>query len=884
MKKWKRIWALLLTAVILTGNCSNQVILAEESEWETQSEYLRETAEESTGVEKEAEETDQDTETEVLTETEIVTGTDSEETEIIISDPESETESEMTSEIVSESVSETEEIGEEETTETESETESETEVADYGIDLFEMTIRPSGTLISQVSGWKAVSASTKFSSQFRPVKFYPGVSKMELFNSSSQVTVGTTSSGRKYLYPKTSGQGGKFGAIYRKVLYYNHKWYDLKMTVTNYTTEINCDGGGKTESYPFIIMYPDSIEWRFNQALGGLVMKCEFFENGTGSKTAVNTRFQWWDVDGGQRFGMKTENGSVAGRYYYSGSPVYVQRGQSLAGMGNLEMVVGQGNDTPASDPKFCVTYELANCSTYYMAIGPRDHIDNDDYSYSKTKINEMNEKLAAGQASNADGNEALQQTDSSLSIIETPAPEKKVSSDGKTWTDQITLNTPADSYWYQIGQFVPWQDKNAYYQTFGIRDMLPAGVTYQGNLKIIREEDGTDVTGSFTAEQKNQLLSISAKSGSLTANSFYAYHYLIRFQVKWNLAVLKPQYSLNTGTYKVRNTASVFYRHVSESKETEKGSNEVITISTVSRKEQEPPVKYLEEDMQKKELSLLSAEDEITFSVQQILPENETAFLPSSVLMKDQLESCLELQKITVEVQKKGSGRFETVQNTQIQNQENLLTVKVPFSKDYNGGTIRWKMVCRIRKNADLSAWKKKEADGSTWIKVPNEADVALEWSTGTPSSVSKKTNQVLVKMRINHIRLTKEIQAEDIVWAHGNPTFTLGITGTDANGSRHSYYQTVEFQSKSTPAAGKVSLSVEFEVPAGSYEAFEEKTMRYHLKEIRQITNGTGQNDRVYFDLKNGGDGSAVFFNGKTTDQDESHTDFVRNVIKVK
>ena len=898
IKKQKRIRAFFLAGMMCFFSVQNVVAVAQESSNEIPVAYTEEIQENTVA------ETDTETEINTEPETEFVTEAVTESyTEVVIdTETESQTDTvkwteESTEEIQTDTETESERLSEEITdseaeTQTESDTETETEsdILDETEDeddrmmLLDMTQRPSGTAIANTSGWKAVTSGTRFSSQYRPVKFYNGVSKLELFNTSSQVTIGTTSSGKKYFYPKRTGQGGKFGAIYRKVLYYNHKWYDLKMTVTNYTSEVHCDGGGKTESYPFILMLPDAIEWRFNQALGGLVMKCEFLENGSGNKAAVNTRFQWWDVDGGQRFGIKNENGSIAGRYYYSGSGVYVQKGQSIAGVGNLEMVVGQGDDTPTSDPRYCVTYELANCSSYYMAIGPRDHIDQDDYSYSKTRLKEMNTKLANGQASNADGNETLQQTDSSLSIIDTPAPEKKVSLDGKNWDSQIALHTPADSYWYQVGQFVPWQDRNAYYQAFAVKDNLPVGVTYVGNVKIVREEDGADMTGNFTVEQKGQSVTISAKSAALSGKSFYGYHYLIRFQVKWNLSVLKPVYSQNTGTYKVRNIAAVQYRHSTESTSTEKKSNEVMTTSSISRKEQESPVKYLDLEIQKKEKNLLSEDEEIVFAVQQKLPENETSFLPEAVILTDQLENCLELQTAAAEIQKKGSSKFEPIQNTQIQNQENKITIKVPFIAAYNGGTMRFQMKCKLRKNVDLTGWTKKEGDGSSWIKVPNEASVALQWNAGSPTSVSKKTNQVLVKLRIHHIRLTKEIQAEDIVWAHGNPTFTFKVQGTDTNGKQHVYYQTVVFQKQNTASMGKVNSTAEFIVPAGIYEASEEKTMRYHLKEIQAIVNGTRQNNQVCFTLQNGGDGSAVFCNEKVTDQEESHTDFVRNVIRVK
>lgn len=891
MKKIRKICALLLAVTVLMGNVQAMDIQSGEEKLGLYYESTEMEDETKKDTEKSAEtENQSETEEKLPGETEEQEESkDPEETEQIIpeeatekkteADTECETESENGTETESETKSESESETESET-ESESETEEET---DSGIELFAMTLVPSGTLISNVWGWQAVSADTRFSSEYRPVKFYPGISSMELFNFSDQVVIGTTGSGRNYLYPKSAGQGGKFGAIYRKVLYYNHRWYDLKMTVTNYTTQIDCDGSGKATSYPFIVMFPNSIEWRFNQALGGLVMKCEFLENTTGNKTAVNTRFQWWDVDGSQRFGMKAEDGWVAGRYYYSGSPVYIQSGQTIAGVNNLEVAVGQGSDTPASDPRYCVTYELANCSTYYMAIGPRDHIDDDNYSYSKSRINSINEKLANGQETGADKSEALRQTDSSLAIIDTLTPEKTVSSDGYNWTLENRLSSVNDSYWYRIRQFIPWQDSNAYYQWLQFQDYLPTGVIYDGNFRVIREEDGKDMTGNFVVEQDGQLLKITPAGSLLADSTFYGYHYLVHFYVHWDLSGMVPQYQDNTAVYTVKNTASILYQH-NVGNVTEKWSNEVTTTGLAERKEQEAPIKYLDQDIQKTEKDMKSEEEEILFTVQQKIPEKNGPFQVQAAVMTDLLEDCLELREVTVERQRNGESISENVENTEIQQQEKKLTVKVPVYEADQGAVLKFCIKCSIKKKIDLSAWKKKEADGSTWIRIPNEASVALEWNAGVPSSVVKNTNQVQVKLRLNRIKLIKEIQAEDIVWAHGNPTFTFGIRGTDANGRQRRYYQTVEFRQEDTPKEGKVRLMAEFEVPAGNYEAFEEKTMRYQLKEICEIVNGTKQTDKVSFGLENGGDGAAVFCNEKTTDQDESHTAFVENVIKAK
>ena len=744
-----------------------------------------------------------------------------------------------------------------------------------------MTKTPSGKPIGKVGGWQAITSANRFSPDYLPVKFYSGISSLEVFNSSSQVVVGTTANGRKYLYPKTTGQGGKFGAIYRKVLYSNHRWYDLKMTVTDYTSKIHYDGGGTTESYPFILMLPSVIEWRFIQSIGGIVMKCEFLDSATGAVTPVNTRFQWWDIDSAQRFGMKTGDGSIAGKYYYGGSKVYVESKAAVAGVKNLEMIVGPVEDSESTDPNYCITYELQNCSTYYMAIGPRDHIDNDNYSYAKSHIQELNNKLKNVKADTIDSSQTLVQTDTSLTMIDTPAPEKTVSGDGTSWGTENSVAALSDAYWYQIRQFVPWQSSKAYYQFFSIQDQLPQGTEYVGNMQVVREEDGRDMTGQFTTEVTNGYVKVAAGAGLLKSKEFYGYHFLIRFQAKIVPSAMTPQYSENTAFYTVKNQAATTWQHKTDGSTGEKYSNEVVTRGSVGRVEQPAPEKYLDQTVGKAEKNLILREEEMLFCVRQKLPENSEAFLPQAVTLTDQLADCLDLLEIKAEIQRKGDTGFSLLTNIQTSEKGKQVTVKVPMTAQDNGGILQFLMRCKIRKGMDLSAWKQKEADDSVWIRIPNKADVTVEWKNGAPASVTKSTNQAQVSLRMNHIRLTKSIQTEDIVWAHGNPIFTFTITGKDAAGNQQAWHQTVEFTEATVPTNGVAVLAADFEVPAGTYEAYEEKTMRYKLEEISQIQNGTRQGDKVKFSLETGGDGNAVFQNRKTTDEEESHTAFVRNKI---
>jgi len=133
-------------------------------------------------------------------------------------------------------------------------------------------------------------------------------------------------------------------------------------------------------------------------------------------------------------------------------------------------------------------------------------------------------------------------------------------------------------------------------------------------------------------------------------------------------------------------------------------------------------------------------------------------------------------------------------------------------------------------------------------------------------------------------HLRITKEIDRADIVWAQGNPAFTFKVEGTDLYGRFHTYYETVEFTKSNAGTGTKARLTADITVCSGTYQVTEEKTMRYKLKSIHSVTNVTAGSASVSFELSKGEDGAATFYNAKTTDENLSHTVFVRNVMKSK
>ena len=137
--------------------------------------------------------------------------------------------------------------------------------------------------------------------------------------------------------------------------------------------------------------------------------------------------------------------------------------------------------------------------------------------------------------------------------------------------------------------------------------------------------------------------------------------------------------------------------------------------------------------------------------------------------------------------------------------------------------------------------------------------------------------------------ITVTKEIDTADIVWEHGNPTFTFKVDGKDALGNAHTYYETVEFTTANVGNGAKAALSAKFTVLAGTYTVSEEKTARYAFGSIHDVVSGTVSGQTAVLNVSGkkdgtetaGPSGAATFYNVKATDEDLTHTAFVKNTI---
>ena len=651
------------------------------------------------------------------------------------------------------------------------------------------------------------------------------------------------------------------------------------MTVVSYSNQARCDGGVMTESYPIISFSTKSIAHTFYEVLGDYVIKCEILDSGTGAATKADIRFQWWDIDGAQRFGVKLLDGGIAARYYYGNSTVNYQTGETIAGVSGMEMTIGASQNSESDDPKSCVVYELKQCSAYYMGIGFRDNIQDDDNTLSKAWTQQYNRELDEGNYSGPFS--FLQQTDTSMSVIRTPAPEKAVSNDGNSWALENTLPVINGEYWYRIRQFVPWQYSNAFYESFVLKDALPQGIRYVGSIKIVREEDGKDVTDWFTVSSEQNVLMAAAKSETRSSGDFYGYHYQILFKAAMNPEQAETIYDANTVNYRVTNMAQLILKHEQDTSYTVEDSNQTVTKASLKREEQPSPKKGFDENETQMEKQILTDRREIVFAVFQQVPVNGAGFQPIRITMEDTLESCLEHIRTEVKLKRQGANSWESLQGWTFQQKDQTVTAERAFEKGYEGGTLMFRITCRIKRPVDLKPWQTKQEDGSVWAVIPNKAAVTFQWEKGSPDKVTKETNEVKVRLRENHIRLTKEIEGSDIVWDHGNPVFLMKLEGTDADGQYHRWTEVLEFTGQNTDDTKKARLTADFVVPAGIYTASEENVIRYDLREIGSVTGGKAEGTCAVFDLGGGGDGSAVFSNAKINDEKESHTAFVGNRI---
>lgn len=197
----------------------------------------------------------------------------------------------------------------------------------------------------------------------------------------------------------------------------------------------------------------------------------------------------------------------------------------------------------------------------------------------------------------------------------------------------------------------------------------------------------------------------------------------------------------------------------------------------------------------------------------------------------------------------------------------------------------------------------KTEENEGKFKIvetKLP--ANYKCPWSkeiTVTESGTQTLSYEAL-NYHVRNLTINKKIQADEIIWAHGNPTFLFTATGKDINGQTHTYHRVIEFTKEyvdSHTSNGFVTLGTTISnIPAGTYNIMEDTpVLRYILTDVTKQTDNISITktkidtingfDKINADTKadlTAMDGEVTFENHKTHYDKLSHNSTVINVLK--
>ena len=135
--------------------------------------------------------------------------------------------------------------------------------------------------------------------------------------------------------------------------------------------------------------------------------------------------------------------------------------------------------------------------------------------------------------------------------------------------------------------------------------------------------------------------------------------------------------------------------------------------------------------------------------------------------------------------------------------------------------------------------------------------------------------------------LKVTKRIYEDEVLFAHGNPTFIFRVEGTDINGNKCTFYQTVTFGENSTAdESGYISQSIVFSgLKAGTYTVSEVNSIRYTDTTWESLAGNLVESEsQPTYNLDSDTPTHIQFTNSKTVQSSTSHTSQITNIIKVQ
>lgn len=171
----------------------------------------------------------------------------------------------------------------------------------------------------------------------------------------------------------------------------------------------------------------------------------------------------------------------------------------------------------------------------------------------------------------------------------------------------------------------------------------------------------------------------------------------------------------------------------------------------------------------------------------------------------------------------------------------------------------------------------------------LSNKAHVRVSLNNSSQGTVEKDSNEVRVNVvtRYEKLVVTKHLETDSYVKAHGIPTFFLSLTGTK-NGKPETFTRVLTFDENVMIKTGDVALQVTFDLTGfdGDATLSEKKVLRYHLQSIDSPNADVSRNgDTLIFHLAGGQDSytlSAEITNKKVFQEKTSDTVCVLNEVK--
>lgn len=165
-------------------------------------------------------------------------------------------------------------------------------------------------------------------------------------------------------------------------------------------------------------------------------------------------------------------------------------------------------------------------------------------------------------------------------------------------------------------------------------------------------------------------------------------------------------------------------------------------------------------------------------------------------------------------------------------------------------------KLVLKDQDGNRVDSWTSGESGPHELEKIKPGSYVLVEeaapdgYLTADPVSfvleAKKEVQTVTMKdLACETLTITKRIKADEITWAHGNPTFLFSVKGTDLYGKAHTYECYITFTKaqadKATDKDGYTEQSVQIRgIPAGKdYQVQEKKVLRYSLVKVTGTKN---------------------------------------------